>query len=75
MEEQDREVEVLGLAERIEAVPVGVDTGPDRSLQRQRGEGREALLRRVEFEHPPPVERRRVEYEAADALGQRRALP
>ena len=74
MEEQDRELEVLGVAEGVEAVPVGVDAGADRPLDRQRGERGEADLGRVEGEDRLPVEGRGVEHEAGDARGQRRAL-
>jgi hypothetical protein len=32
VEEQDRQLEVVGMLERIEALPVGVDAGADRPL-------------------------------------------
>lgn len=34
VEEQDRELEVLGTVDRVEALPVGVDAGADRPFDR-----------------------------------------
>lgn len=47
VEEQDRQMEVLAVLEGIEAVPVCVDPGADRPLERQRGKCREPHLGRV----------------------------
>jgi hypothetical protein len=68
VEEQDRKVEVTGVLERIEALPVGGDAGVDRPLHREGGEGRKPQLAGIEGEDRLPVEGRGVEQEAGDPI-------